>query len=314
MAVNPSTPILAADMATLAGIANGKSTLPQYINNGNAYNFFNPVKVLTRGMNYKLRDIIGITSNDSGFGFSAEVMAIDAAGGITGIRVLNTGNIDPSLDPQPGNPLGVTGGSGAGAELYADIQSVAVGGDGNAYKPYSFDDPDTRAGNIMDTYLLSGGTGFHVGDTPGALVAGQNYVVTVTGVDARGTITTYTDNIGLVSPFLFSPVPQTLVITGGHGTGAVMGSLFTMLPPADWLTELNRLRTNLITEAFYENVVPLRVSGPWPLLPGAFIFNGVYSFPGGGYEDATLPNLRDLAFYYAERKTQARGYLESVPK
>jgi hypothetical protein len=220
MAVNPSTPILAADMAALASLANGKTSLPQYINNGNPFTFLSGVGVNGGGVGYKNYDTISIDDGSGLFtSFQAKVIQIGAGGSIVGIRVLSAGVFDPN-NTQPASPMNVTGGSGRGASLTFAVNSVSVDGNGYAVRPYAFSDTqlDSLAQNPM------------------------------------------------------------------------------------WLTELNRLRNNL-TFAFGENDVALRVSGPWPLNAGT-IFNGYYLDPGGGSSAPTLPNLRSLAFYYADTGNQ----------
>jgi len=295
MSVNPSTPILAADLAALGALANSKN-IPKTINDGTPYNYLAPVLITSKGTGYKPGDLLSFQFNTGGF--SLEVVAVDAVGGIRGWRVLNAG-IFVLTNNQPSSPKALTGGSGTGAAFSFTLQPVALDVDGLAVSGYSFTDNTELTGNIISTYIHAAGWDYQVGDRflyPWP--AGRGHyplTITVSAVNSDGAITGISDNVadypGIV-PFESCPLSPVL-FTGGHGAGAQIGLVFS-LNHAPWLTELNRLRTNLFDGfASYYGVdvssTPTgSVSGYWPV-----------GGPNG--------NLKNLGFYYEDR-----GHSETV--
>ena len=301
MAVAPSSPILASDMAALAALANGKTTVGLFSNgnSGTAYNTLQYVAInpASPGNGYKAGDALSIIQGGTTWG-TVTVEAIGTNGTMVGLRL---GPVVkwPTTGTQPTSPITLSGGSGNGAKVTFSVGTVP------ANVNFSFPYFSSVAGQITAPYLIAGGSGYVANDT---IMAGPMQIK-VNAVNGAGKILTFTYiNVGLYAQ-IFDPLPTVpLTASGGSGSGAQFGFYFIQPNSAGWLTELGRLRRNIISR-FASSSPLLRVSGPWPIsgIGDGWIINGPYENPPGVFTNADLPNATNLAFYYSDT-----GQRESV--
>lgn len=285
MAVTPGTTISQADLAALASLANGKTTLPFNVSpmysdglTDWGYRTFAGVAISAPGSGYKPGDSLGL-----GFSATATVEQVDASGGVTGIRMTNMGA--GQYTDSPSSPISVTGGSGAGCQL-----SFSSFGQYGPTAAYSFPEYYVNAGSVTGLYLVSDGSGYSASDS--LTVPDCGAVLTVNTVDGSGKILTWTISTAPTTTSVPASVAA-MATTGGTGGGATFGGYFTLGQKPQWLTELNRLRVNLktLTDLIGTNT---NVSGPWPSVYGSSFYYNAGEYTGG---TGATP---DLDFYYAD--------------
>ena len=327
MAVNAGQKILLADLVALADEANTLSSAtfdlsafydisPMYWNSGATsddgsgkygYQTSGAIFIVTKGTGYTVGQT-GFVGLPWGFydhpaALKFRIESVDGSGGITAIRLLQTGSNAPGTLTtgvksvmHPGdatvshNPLTSDTGSGAQVAITAIQFGPAL--------PYAFPDYDLSTVWYWNFALVSGGLGYTVGNVLTFVdLAGTGAAITVNTVNGSGTILTFTVTHPPGSTTLPANVTA-MPVTGGSGTGAAFAGWPTMQPDPAWGMELARLRAaanalqltgtsttlaNALTPAVLQGI-----SGPWPV-------------------STPTANFTDTNFYYADT-----GHGESV--
>jgi hypothetical protein len=284
MAIGHGAQILQADLTAVAAYANSLAAptrLPRDVSPMNylsgaryGYRQLKDVAIVktNRGTGYKRGDYL------QGFGgyllLNLQVEAVDAGGGLLGIRVVTLYPAD-ATSTLPGSPADITsifGGAvtaGTGAKISFSVEHIGPDAD------YSFPEFYLNQGIMTDLIIAAAGGGYQVNDVltlPDFSGLGA-LALTVTAVGANGTITNFSiSDPGYLNTARAIPANITaLPATGGNGKGAIFSGLHTMLMPPKWKTELERLRGNLnsyfynLPSASKYSPVTLAVSGPWPV-------------------------------------------------
>ncbi len=310
MAVLPGNKISVTDLATLAGLANGKSSLsfnvsPLYLNGSTPYGYKKyfdiQIDPANPGTSYVVGNLVSIGNSSS-----YKVEMVSATGKVLGIRTISDGVGNYA---STAGSTTATGGSGSGLKLLSSSY-----GQYGPTAAYSFSDWSQTDGAVTGFYLVDGGTAYTNGDS--LSITELSAVLAVASVDGAGKILTFT----ITTASTATTVPQDVAAmsaTGGTGTGAKFGGYFKLNQNPNWLTELNRLRGNLQTEIaslFSATADPqLSISSQWPVSG----FNAQYQdvdfyFPDPGYAVSVSITDTLINFALGTFTTKLRGTIAQL--
>jgi hypothetical protein len=308
--IAPGNKLALTDLQAVATTANGATS-----STFDLTNFLNvsPMLLDLSGNNYGYRNCHAFLLTAGGSGYLAgdqvklgttltfTVVTVTASGAVLGLIVTGNSPIAPggtggsggtwpsANDPSPGTlTTGSGSGSGSGAAITFSVQQVGPTAN------YSFPDY-SPVGTVTGLVVTAGGTGYSVSDSL-TLAELPGWSATVATVSS-GVITSITFTASS-SP---SPLPTTIAAMsaiGGHGTGAKLGGQFIVPQRPQWLTELNRLRTNLwnvlAQETNFFSSTSSAISGPWPISgPNLSCRNQVFWFPDTG-SSVSIPITVDV--------------------
>ena len=306
--IAPGNKLALTDLQAVATTANGATSSTFDLTH---FKDVSPMFLDLSGNNYGYRNCHAFLLTAGGSGYHAgdqvklgttltfTVVTVTASGAVLGLIVTGNSPIAPggtggsggtwpsANDPSPGT-LTTGSGSGSGAAITFSVQQVGPTAN------YSFPDY-SPVGTVTGLVVTAGGTGYSVSDSL-TLAELPGWSATVATVSS-GVITSITFTASS-SP---SPLPTTIAAMsaiGGHGTGAKLGGQFIVPQRPQWLTELNRLRTNLwnvlAQETNFFSSTSSAISGPWPIPgPSPSCRNQVFWFPDTG-SSVSIPITVDV--------------------